>query len=205
MSNDRIAHRQRIGGAWEEIGKLQFEYMLRQGLRPDHRLLDYGCGSGRGAVHFVPYLNRGNYLGVDTSLDMIAAAVDEVHEVGGGGHFLHMSELTSRSKIFDFAICQSVFTHCSADQIAVIMADMDSLLTEDGVLYATFFRAPFKRRFEPITHEPGGRITYHDRDPYHQTLDFWLEQPWSKDWKVDFLGAWDHPRSQKMLEIRRRK
>src|SRR5205807_6035012 len=58
-------HRAIVGGAWEEIGRLQFEFLTGNGLKPHHRLLDVGCGALRGGLHFIRYLDEGNYVGVD--------------------------------------------------------------------------------------------------------------------------------------------
>ena len=59
------ARREFVGGLWEEIGELQFQFMVAQGLRPEHRLVDIGCGALRGGLHFVRYLDRGHYYGLD--------------------------------------------------------------------------------------------------------------------------------------------
>ncbi len=203
-----IPHRQHIGGAWDEIGKLQFDFMVSRGLKPDSRLLDYGCGSGRGAVYFVPYLDCGNYMGIDQEKSMLDAAR---HEIQVANSCLGMSKqftLFSTAKMYgagitarhDFAVCQSVFTHCHPGQIDMIMSDMNWLLGPAGILYATYFPG---QGAGPVTHEPGARTTYIDRDPYHQPEGFWSNQVWSKDWDVTVLGEWDHPRGQHMLEIRR--
>lgn len=206
-----VPHRQHIGGAWDEIGKLQFDFMVSRGLKPDSRLLDYGCGSGRGAVHFVPYLDTSCYLGVDMDMDMLEAAEHELNVslacLGMVKKFelLDVQSLEDRNievELFEFAVCQSVFTHCSPEQIGRIMYDMDLTLTPDGTLYATYFPG---QGSGPIMHEPGGRITHTYRDPYHQPEGFWSNQVWSKDWDVTVLGEWDHPRGQHMLEIRRAK
>ena len=39
------------------------------GLRPEHRLLDFGCGALRLGVLAIPYLDAGNYFGVDSHLE----------------------------------------------------------------------------------------------------------------------------------------
>jgi len=49
-------HRSAIGGRWGELGAMQLTFMQRQGLKPEHDLLDLGCGCLRGGVHFVRYL-----------------------------------------------------------------------------------------------------------------------------------------------------
>jgi len=50
-------HRGFVGGMWDEIGQLQFEYMRSKGLSPEARFIDVACGSLRGGRLFIPYLN----------------------------------------------------------------------------------------------------------------------------------------------------
>ena len=56
-----------IGGKWEAMGKLQFDFLVRQGLQAQHSLLDIGCGTLRGGRHFIRHLDAGNYTGLDIS------------------------------------------------------------------------------------------------------------------------------------------
>jgi hypothetical protein len=51
-----------VGGLWDEIGRLQFNFLVAQGLKPEHYLLDVGCGTFRGGVHFIRYLETGHNL-----------------------------------------------------------------------------------------------------------------------------------------------
>jgi hypothetical protein len=67
----RLGHRDYIGGMWEEIGRLQFNFLRQQGLTPSHCLLDIGCGALRGGVHFITYLEPGHYLGLDKEKTLI--------------------------------------------------------------------------------------------------------------------------------------
>lgn len=46
LNNNRF-WREKVGGLWEQLGSLQFEYLVRNGLEPHHFLLDIGCGSLR--------------------------------------------------------------------------------------------------------------------------------------------------------------
>ncbi len=41
-----------VGGMWEEIGRLQFVFLVEKGLQPHHEMLDIGCGTLRGGRHF---------------------------------------------------------------------------------------------------------------------------------------------------------
>ena len=66
-----VGHRAYIGGRWEEWGRVEFEFMVSRGLRPEHVLLDIACGALRAGVHFIPYLDAGNYLGIEKELSLI--------------------------------------------------------------------------------------------------------------------------------------
>src|ERR1700682_2262588 len=79
---DAKEHRDLVGGLWEEIGTLQFEYLKGRGLRPSHRLLDLGCGALRGGLHFIRYLSAGNYYGIDVNASLIEAGKRELIEAG---------------------------------------------------------------------------------------------------------------------------
>ena len=63
-----------IGGMWEEIGRLQFDYLRNDGLRADHSMLDIGCGTLRGGRHFIACLDSGKYTGLDISSNALAEA-----------------------------------------------------------------------------------------------------------------------------------
>ena len=70
-------HRDLAGGMWEEIGKLQFDFMMQQGLKPHHVLLDIGCGPLRGGVYFIKYLDKGNYLGIDKNKSLVNGGIEK--------------------------------------------------------------------------------------------------------------------------------
>ena len=63
-----------IGGMWDEIGQLQFQFLKQMGLKPEHKMLDIGCGTLRGGRFFIRYLNTLNYTGIDISPACIDAA-----------------------------------------------------------------------------------------------------------------------------------
>lgn len=48
-------------------GKAWLEFLIAQGLTPQHKVLDYGCGSLRLGKTLIEYLEPGNYVGVDIS------------------------------------------------------------------------------------------------------------------------------------------
>jgi hypothetical protein len=43
-----------------------FDFPVESGLRPEHRLCDFGCGAIRFGAWAIPYLDAGNYFGIDS-------------------------------------------------------------------------------------------------------------------------------------------
>ena len=55
-------------------GQDMLKLLKRHGLKPSHRLLDFGCGSLRVGRWLIKYLNRGRYFGIDPNTWLIEAA-----------------------------------------------------------------------------------------------------------------------------------
>ena len=68
------AHRGYVGGMWEEIGKVQIDFMVGRGLKPSDVFVDVACGSLRAGRHFISYLDPANYLGLDVRTRAFHAA-----------------------------------------------------------------------------------------------------------------------------------
>jgi SAM-dependent methyltransferase len=60
-----------VGGLWDEMGDLQFKFLLNNGLQPENVFLDIACGSLRLGCRIIPFLGSGNYLGIDIKEDLI--------------------------------------------------------------------------------------------------------------------------------------
>ena len=138
-----------VGGLWDEIGQLQFDYLRQCGLRPEHRLLDIGCGTLRGGRWFIRYLDPGNYTGIEISQEAIRFAEDLVASEGLGGKAprillnagkrLTFGELAGEA--FDFVLAQSVFTHLRSEHIEECFAHLRPILGGGGAFYFTIFEA----------------------------------------------------------------
>jgi len=197
-------HREFVGGLWEELGKLQFEFMRSQGLRPEHRLLDVGCGALRGGLFFVDYLAPGNYFGLDINESLIEAGRMELRQAGlhdKQPSLMVNSEFNAslfRTK-FDFALAMSVFTHLFSNHIIRCLLEVGKILEPTGSFFATFFEAPFPGHLQSLNHQPGGVVTNFDSDPFHYSLEEMKGLAAHAGMQVRYLGDWQHPRDQKML------
>ena len=207
-------HRKVVGGLWEELGRLQFEHLVANGLKPASRLLDVGCGSLRGGIKFVPYLDAGNYFGTDINEPLLDAGYREEITPLGLANKLPRSNLVADGSFdfswcnapFDFAIAQSLFTHLPIDQLRVCLEKLSAVMTVGGVFFVTYFEAPEGHLIsEPYAQDPGGVKTFVDRNPYHYRKADVLECGRDLPWSATDVGNWGHPRAQKMVHFIKRK
>ena len=207
LSPDEIAarkHRDFIGGLWEELGSMQFEFMRSQGLLPHHVLLDVGCGALRGGLFFVRYLDTGNYCGLDINASLVEAGRREIADASllGKSPRLLVNENFEASIFgtqFDFALAQSVFTHLYMNHILRCLREVRRVLAPGGRFFATFFEAPDSVHTSPIQHTPGDVTTFYDRNPFHHSLEEIELLSGLAGMIPDYIGDWGHPRGQKMV------
>ena len=136
-------HRAFVGVLWKEIGQLQFEFMQTQGLKPEHKFVDIGCGAMRGGLHFVRYLNKGIYFDFDTNASLIDAANLELNSLGLLSKLPILLvndkfELSLFITKFDYAIAVSVFAHLFSNNIIRCLVEVNKVLNPNGRFYATF-------------------------------------------------------------------
>jgi ubiquinone/menaquinone biosynthesis C-methylase UbiE len=197
--------RNQIGGMWDEIGELQFNFLLTNGLKPEHKLLDVGCGCFRGGIHFIKYLQDGNYCGIDRSRELLDAGIDELRSAGLESKVTNITcdtdfRFDQFSTKFDFMLAQSVFTHLPLNSIQKCLYNASMVLKPGGRFYATFFEDPGGTNIAtPIVHDRGGITTYSDKDPFHYQFKDLGHLGDKFNLNTHYIGDWDHPRDQKII------
>lgn len=202
-------HRDMVGGMWDEIGELQFAFLQRNGLAPQHRLLDIGCGCMRGGIHFVRYLDEGHYFGVDANLSLLEAGMRELEAarlIDKKPTLLENSvfDFSGFGVRFDFMLALSLFTHLYMNNIARCLNGVRRVLQPSGIFFASYFESPSPQFLDPIHHERGGIVSHYDQDPFHISNDelAWLAE--KAGLTMLPIGDWGHPRNQKMAAFRLR-
>lgn len=210
---NRGRHREAIGGLWDELGQLQLDFMISEGLRPHHKLLDIGCGSLRAGIHFIRYLDVGNYVGIDPNTSLLDAGYEiELASCGlkermPRGNLICTGDfdLPCPDGVFDFALAQSVFTHVTLNTIRKCFEQIASKIKVDGTFYATFFEiSDSVLSSEPFRHDPGGVVTQGSRDPYHYRFEDLKYAASERRWTPHYIGGWNHPRGQHIAAFVRR-
>ena len=205
-------HRMMIGGLWEELGSLQLDYLRSQGLRPEHRLLDIGCGSLRLGVRAVNFLDPGNYVGTDLNEAFLEVGYQEEILPAGLDWKLPRSNLVTDGeftfagipKQIDVAIAQSVFTHLPLNHLRLCLARLANHLTGPCTFLFTVFLAPEGRESDTVEQYPG-IVTHPHKDPYHYRVEDIHHAAAGLPWTIEFIGPWGHPRNQMRVRARLKK
>ncbi|MBN4072159.1 class I SAM-dependent methyltransferase, partial [Flavobacteriales bacterium AH-315-E23] len=129
---------------WFDISEWQVAAVKKMGLLPEHNLLDVGCGSLRFGMEIIPYLNDGNYYGVDAFAPYLSLGKNIMEELGVEKNYslLHSVsfEFDKFETKFDFAFAQSVFTHLSKSQIEDCIHALKKVMKPDGLFLFTYLQ-----------------------------------------------------------------
>jgi ABC-type polysaccharide/polyol phosphate transport system ATPase subunit len=205
---DLAWHRVVNGGLWNEIAALQFEFMKGQGLQPSHYLLDVGCACLRGGTRFIPYLDPGRYVGLDSSRELITAGIEiELARLNidpERAEFIVNSsfDLSGVSFSFDFALAQELFTNLSLNAITRCIAMVVRKLAPHGRFYASYYENPDPESYAPIVHS-SGYTSYPDQYPYHYDFATLARVAEAVGARAERIGEWGHPRNLMMMVITR--
>jgi len=189
------------------MGPLQLQFLVSQGLTPQDRLVDVGCGSLRAGVHFIRHLDAGRYTGIDIDSRLIEAGREELRQAGlaDRGATFRVTDSFDLSGLgdFQFALAQSVFTHLPFNVIMRCLSCVEEVLVDGGRFYATFFPNSDRRlRREPL--RIGELDIALDRDPFFYDPDIFRWVCEGSSLSAEYLGDWGHPKGQHMMRFTRR-
>lgn len=129
---------------YDFIAASSYSLLCMLGLRQHHRVLDIGCSSLRIGRLLIPYLNAGHYVGIEPNRWLVEEGIaretgaDQVRIKRPRFHFATSARALPDEERFDYAVAQSIFSHCDLDLIAGWLADAGTRLKTGGALAATF-------------------------------------------------------------------
>lgn len=145
-------------GDFKAIGQEFKKYLIElAGLRPNHRVLDVGCGIGRMAIPLTDFLaGTGEYDGIDIVEDGINWCADKITSRFGNFRFVHTDIYNKHynpkgryaaheyafpfaDNTFDVVLLTSVFTHMRPHEVEHYLAEISRVLVPGGRCLITFF------------------------------------------------------------------
>lgn len=126
---------------WKMKRDFQFQFLKTMSLEPEHYLLDIGCGTLRGGIPLINYLEERHYFGIEVREKALNEGRKELREAGLEKMnptlllFSDISQLTIEQK-FNFIWAFSVLFHMSDEILNNTLDFVNRHLSDDGVFYA---------------------------------------------------------------------
>ena len=125
---------------WHAIRRFQIGFLKKQGLEPHHRLIDIGCGTLRGGIPLIKYLNDGHYTGIEVREDVLQLGRDELRQAGLGYKQPQLVHSTGLSVLklgyhAEFVWAFSVLIHMDDDAFNACLAFVSTHLAPGGGFY----------------------------------------------------------------------
>ncbi len=126
---------------WKMKRQFQIDYLKSVGLKPESFLLDIGCGTLRGGVPLIEYLESGHYHGVERRAEVLEEGKKELEKNGLSGKspvLRAVEDLSTESfgRKFDFIWAFSVLIHLEDDILFGCLDFVSRHLEEGGSFYA---------------------------------------------------------------------
>jgi SAM-dependent methyltransferase len=178
--------------SWFSLGQLQFDYLVRHGLRPDDRVLEIGCGNLRAGHLFIGYLRTGGYYGIDISPDILLAAQRTLTEFGLQAKLPHLALVNDLTLAFlprgHFTVvhAHSVFSHSPIEVISECMAHVGQVMAPGAVFDFTFGRTE-------------GAEHHVLREDFYYRAETLLDLAAANGLKAELMDDWErlgHPQSK---------
>jgi len=126
---------------WKMKRDFQIDFLKRMRLEPEHFLLDLGCGTLRGGLPLIEYLEDGHYFGVEVRPEVLEEGRKELREAG----LEHkrptllvadrMSDLVIDHQ-FDFVWAFSVLIHMNDEALSDTLSMVRNHLRPGGAFFA---------------------------------------------------------------------
>lgn len=180
-TDERIAQdpKRGIGGRWEEIGRLQLDFLKEYGFGKRSTILDFGCGTGRFAEQLLDWF-EGDYVGCDIS-EMARIKIGLL--LDGPHRFTWDITHVPPPHRYDFVWAHSVFTHLPPDLFQGTLQRLVGNMSEYTQLFFTY---------HPSETEAQSNHT-NFRYPFESILMM------APDSLVLKEVPYDHPRGQRMI------
>jgi len=164
-----------VGSEWKAFGILMREILITAGLRPEHYLIDVGCGSGR----LAHVLNVARYLGTDVVPELINYCHEVCPRPGWRFEVVDQIAIPESNEQADMVCFFSVFTHLLHEDSYRYLLEARRVLKPGGKVVFSFleFKIPCHWAiFEDIVnHSAAGTPRVHNQFIEREAISGWCQ------------------------------
>lgn len=131
-------------------GDVILDFLVEEGLQPQHRVLEVGCGCLAVGAPLIRYLDETSYVGLDPNGWLIVAALEEdltlcakIPDFVVAGDFM-----VSTDQTFDFVVAHSVLSHVADWQMSQALRNVRMSVDAGAVWLASLRLGPDSRATE---------------------------------------------------------
>ena len=126
---------------WRKRRDFQIGFLKQMGLKPQHFLMDIGCGTLRGGIPIIALLEPGHYCGLESRAEVLAEGEKELAEAGlenKAPQLIHSPDVAAVSldRKFDFVWAFSVLIHMNDEVLDSCLGMVRRHLRDSGAFYA---------------------------------------------------------------------
>ena len=170
----------------KEERKSQFDFMLTQGLKKEHKLLEFGCNALNAGIYFMRYLNISNYTGIDVTPELLEIGKRRIsmNNLWDKKPRLILTEPYDFSHFennyFDIILCISVLSHLPPAETELVITNWKDILKKDGgKIFAT-------------CNLEGTKVNQQTFINYEYSLDFFVKLSQKLGLKLKIIKEWNN-------------
>ncbi|WP_019506993.1 class I SAM-dependent methyltransferase [Pleurocapsa sp. PCC 7319] len=136
---------------FEMVGRDTIITLLQNGLRPDHTILDFGCGALRLGYWIIRLMERDKYYGIEPNFPMLEAG--KKYSLDTELINLKQPQFSTNSQCdfsvfgvkFDFVVARSIFTHTTPALLRKTLQSFRANSTENGIMLASYWPLEYSK------------------------------------------------------------
>ena len=140
--------------SFEVVGRDTIITLLQNGLRPDHNVLDFGCGALSLGYWLVRLVDRGHYYAIEPNVSMLKAG--KKYSLGTELIRDKQPQFSSNSECdfsvfgvkFDFVVARSIFTHTTPALLRNSLQSFQANSNRNAVMLASYWPLDYSKSGE---------------------------------------------------------
>jgi len=132
---------------FESAGRLQLATLIREGMYPQMKVLDLGCGCLRGGYWLIHFLDAGCYFGIEPAAARLQQGIDHVVEPEVLKDKQPKFDTNDKFDLgvfgvkFDIVLARSIWSHASKEQIVTMLDEFAANSTPEAFFLTSYIRA----------------------------------------------------------------